>query len=338
MYRIAVVGATGAVGEALFEAIEHFDLPVKQVYALAGERSVGKTVMFRGSPIHVEALNKFDFSQADLAFFSAGAKVSAEWVEQATACGCIVIDNTSHFRYQDDVPLVVPEVNPQHLADYKKRLIIANPNCSTIQMLVALKPIYDRVGISKINVTTFQAVSGSGRRAITELVDQTSTLLTGTPVENPVVYPVQIAFNVIPAIDEAQANGYTREEMKLVWETRKIFNDPDIAVNPTAVRVPVLYGHSEAINITMNSPLSAAQARELLGNSPGITVVDDLSKQIFPTPITHGSGAHDVAVGRIREELDDPLGLNLWVVADNVRKGAASNSVQIAQLLIKDYL
>lgn len=338
MYRIAVVGATGAVGEALFEAIEHFELPVEEVFALASANSVGKTAMFCGRPVPVDDLATFDFAKVDIAFFSAGAAVSEIWVPKATASGCVVIDNTSYFRHEDDVPLVVPEVNPDKLADYKKRRIIANPNCSTIQMLVALKPIYDQVGIKKINVSTYQAVSGSGRRAITELVEQTAGLLSGKPVEDPQVYDKQIAFNVLPAIDVPQDNGYTREEMKMIWETRKIFDDAEIAVNPTAVRVPVLYGHSEAIHITTKQPITAEAARELLARSPGIRVIDDLTAAEYPTPITDGSGGHDVAVGRIRQDLDDPNGLNLWVVADNVRKGAASNSVQIAQQLIKDYL
>jgi len=337
-FNIAVVGATGAVGEALFETLDQFDFPVAALYAIASERSAGKTIYFKKKTYPVLDINDFDFSKADIAFFSAGSSVSADMVPKATAAGCIVIDNTSHFREDKDIPLIVPEVNPEALADYKKRNIIANPNCSTIQMLVALKPIYDAVGITRINVATYQAVSGTGRSAISELVSQTGELLNGKPVNDPKVYPKQIAFNVIPFIDKYEINGYTREEMKMVRETRKIFADENIQVNPTAVRVPVFYGHSEALHIETRDKISAEAARALLSKAPGVVVMDDPANYVFPTPVPEGGGHHEVFVGRIREDISHPTGLDLWVVADNVRKGAATNSVQIAQLLIKDYL
>lgn len=334
--NIAVVGATGAVGEMLIELLEEREFPVGELYPLASERSVGQTILFRGKQVDVQDLAFFNFSDADIAFFSAGSKISETFAPIAATAGCLVIDNTSCFRYEEDIPLVVPEVNPHRIADYQNRGIIANPNCSTIQMVVALKPLYDAVGISRINVTTYQAVSGTGRRAISELVTQVTELLNGRPIEAN-VYPQQIAFNVLPHIDEFQDNGYTREEMKMVWETRKILEDQTIQVNPTAVRVPVLYGHSEAIHLELKSPLTADDARALLEKAPGVRVMDDPVKGIYPTPITHGAGQDDVYVGRVRQDISHPLGLNLWVVADNVRKGAATNAIQIAEIYLRDY-
>jgi aspartate-semialdehyde dehydrogenase len=249
----------------------------------------------------------------------------------------VVIDNTSEFRYDDDIPLVVPEVNPEAIAQYKKRGIIANPNCSTIQMLVAMKPIYDAVGITRVNVCTYQAVSGTGKPAMDELAKQTAALLNGRSVESN-VYPKQISFNVLPHIDVFEDNGYTKEEMKMVWETNKIMADDAILVNPTAVRVPVFYGHSEALHIETKEKLTAAQAKELLSNAPGIVVIDEHKDGGYPTAVTDGSGTDPVYVGRIREDISHPKGLDLWVVADNVRKGAALNSVQIAEILVNDYL
>jgi len=282
-------------------------------------------------------LADFDFSQVQIGLFSAGGSVSEEYAPKAAAAGCVVIDNTSHFRYDDDIPLVVPEVNPDAIAQYRKRGIIANPNCSTIQMLVALKPIYDAVGIERINVATYQAVSGTGKSAINELAGQTAKLLNGKKADAK-VYPKQIAFNVLPQIDVFLENGYTKEEMKMVWETKKIFNDETITVNPTAVRVPVFYGHSEALHIETKEKISAATARELLSNFDGITVMDEHKDGGYPTAVSDSAGNDDVFVGRIREDISHPRGLNLWVVADNVRKGAALNSVQIAELLVKKYL
>ncbi|HHF7348023.1 TPA: aspartate-semialdehyde dehydrogenase [Legionella feeleii] len=335
--NVAIVGATGAVGEALLTVLQERDFPVDNLYPLASARSVGKTVTFNNSQLDVEDLSSFDFSQADIALFSAGGSVSKQFAPIAAAAGCVVVDNTSCFRYDNDIPLVVPEVNAHRIAEYTNRGIIANPNCSTIQMVVALKPLHDAVGISRINVATYQAVSGTGKKAITELVNQVGELLNGRPIK-PSVYPQQIAFNVLPHIDEFQENGYTREEMKMVWETRKIMEDDTILVNPTAVRVPVLYGHSEAIHLELKAPLTVVEARKLLSKAPGVRVIDDVSKLQYPTPLTHAVGHDEVFVGRIRQDISHPCGLNLWVVADNIRKGAATNAVQIAEILQREYL
>jgi aspartate-semialdehyde dehydrogenase len=336
-YDVAVVGATGAVGETMIAILEERNFPVGNVYALASERSAGKRIPFKGSSLLVEDLASFDFSKVQIGLFSPGASVSAEYAPKAAAAGCVVIDNTSQFRYDDDIPLVVPEVNPEKVADYKNRGIIANPNCSTIQMLVALKPIYDAVGISRINVATYQAVSGTGKEAIEELATQTANLLNAKPISAN-VYPKQIAFNVLPQIDVFMDNGYTKEEMKMVWETRKILGDPDIQVNPTAVRVPVFYGHSEAVHIETKQKISAATVRELLSHAPGVTLLDERKDGGYPTAVTESSGNDDVYVGRIREDISHPNGIDLWVVGDNVRKGAALNSIQIAEVLVKNYI
>ena len=334
---VAVVGATGAVGEAMLSILEERNFPVGKVYALASSRSVGKRIPFKGSSLVVEDLDEFDFSKVQIGLFSAGASISEEFAPKAAAAGCIVIDNTSQFRYDDDIPLVVPEVNPEKIADYKKRGIIANPNCSTIQMLVALKPIYDAVGIDRINVCTYQAVSGTGKQAIEEVVSQTASLLNGKPITAE-VYPKQIAFNVLPQIDVFMDNGYTKEEMKMVWETQKIFADNSIKVNPTAVRVPVFYGHSEAVHIETKEKIDVKTVYQLLENAPGVTVLDERVDGGYPTAVTESSGNDDVFVGRIREDISHPQGIDLWVVADNVRKGAALNSVQIAEELVKKYI
>lgn len=334
---VAVVGATGAVGETMLEILHQRNFPVGKVYALASERSAGSRVSFGNKSLVVEDLATFDFSKVQVGLFSPGASVSAEYAPKAAAAGCVVIDNTSQFRYDKDIPLVVPEVNPDAVADYKNRGIIANPNCSTIQMMVALKPIYDAVGITRINVCTYQAVSGSGKPAMDELAKQTADLLNGRPVEAS-VYPKQIAFNVLPQIDVFQDNGYTKEEMKMVWETRKIMGDENILVNPTAVRVPVFFGHSEAIHIETRDKMTADQATALLKQSPGIVVLDEHNDGGYPTAVSEASGHDPVYVGRIREDISHPKGLNLWVVADNVRKGAALNSVQIAEVLVENYL
>lgn len=336
-YDVAVVGATGAVGETMIAILEERNFPVGNVYALASERSAGKRIPFKGGSLLVEDLASFDFSKVQIGLFSPGASVSAEYAPKAAAAGCVVIDNTSQFRYDDDIPLVVPEVNPEKVADYKNRGIIANPNCSTIQMLVALKPIYDAVGISRINVATYQAVSGTGKEAIEELATQTANLLNAKPISAN-VYPKQIAFNVLPQIDVFMDNGYTKEEMKMVWETRKILGDPDILVNPTAVRVPVFYGHSEAVHIETKQKISAATVRELLSQAPGVTLLDERKDGGYPTAVTESSGNDDVYVGRIREDISHPNGIDLWVVGDNVRKGAALNSIQIAEVLVKNYI
>jgi aspartate-semialdehyde dehydrogenase len=336
-YSVAVVGATGAVGETMLSILAQRNFPVDKVYPLASSRSAGSKVEFKGGHLTVEDLSTFDFSRVQIGLFSAGASVSEEFAPKAAAAGCVVVDNTSQFRYDDDIPLVVPEVNPHAIANYTARGIIANPNCSTIQMLVALKPIYDAVGIERINVCTYQAVSGTGKEAIEELASQTADLLNG---KDPVVkvYPKQIAFNALPHIDVFKENGYTKEEMKMVWETHKIFEDPQIRVNPTAVRVPVFYGHSEALHIETRDKISAEHARALLEKAPGIQVLDTREAGGYPTAVTEATNQDPVFVGRIREDISHDRGLNLWVVADNVRKGAALNSVQIAEYLVKDYL
>jgi len=336
-YNVAVVGATGAVGETIIEILAERDFPVDTLYPLASSRSAGKRVEFKGKHIRVEDLDTFDFSKVQVALFSAGGDISAKYAPIAGAAGCVVIDNTSHFRYDDDIPLVVPEVNPEAVAEYKNRNIIANPNCSTIQMLVALKPIYDLVGIERINVCTYQAVSGSGKSAIEELAGQTAALLNTQDVKVK-VYPKQIAFNVLPQIDVFMENGYTKEEMKMVWETKKIFGDDDIVVNPTAVRVPVFYGHSEAVHIETRKKISVDDATAALQDAPGVVVLDERENGGYPTAVTESVGTDPVYVGRIREDISHPRGLDLWVVADNVRKGAALNSVQIAEILINDYI
>ena len=336
-YNVAVVGATGAVGETMLSILEERNFPVGEIFPLASSRSAGSKVEFNGKQVTVLDLATFDFSRAQIGLFSAGGSVSAEYAPKAAAAGCVVIDNTAHFRYDDDIPLVVPEVNQHAIAQYKKRGIIANPNCSTIQMLVALKPIHDAVGIARINVATYQAVSGTGKEAIEELGGQTLAIFNQTDVKVE-VYPKQIAFNVLPQIDVFQDNGYTKEEMKMVWETNKIMEDDSIMVNPTAVRVPVFYGHSEAVHIETRKKITADQARKLLENAPGVVVYDERKPGGYPTPVTEGAGHDPVFVGRIREDISHPMGLDLWVVSDNVRKGAALNSVQIAEILIEKYL
>ncbi|ALA24860.1 aspartate-semialdehyde dehydrogenase [Piscirickettsia salmonis] len=337
-YSVAIVGATGAVGETLLELLAERQFPIARVYPLASERSAGTTATFGHQTLIVESLAEFDFSQVDIAFFSAGADISHDYVPKATAAGAVVIDNSSCFRYDDDVPLVVPEVNADAIKQYKLRHIIANPNCSTIQMVVALKPLYDAVGIERINVATYQAVSGTGRQALEELVHQTANLLNAKPVQSK-VYPKQIAFNVLPHIDRLEENGYTFEEMKMVRETQKILADSNIKINPTAVRVPVFYGHAEAINIETKEKITAAGATELLKHAMGVKVIDGRDENFdYPTPVTEASGKDAVYVGRIREDISCERGINLWVVADNVRKGAALNAIQIAEYLIKHEL
>lgn len=333
--NIAVVGATGAVGEAMREILEERDFPVDRLVLLASERSAGKRLQFAGKSHRVEILDDFDFKDIQIGLFSAGGAISELHVPRAAEAGAVVIDNTSKFRYDDDVPLIVPEVNASRIADCFERRIISNPNCSTIQMVVALKPIYDAVGIARINVATYQAVSGAGSRGVSELAEQTAGLLNMKDIE-PSVHPVQIAFNAIPQIAEFQENGYTTEEMKLVWETKKIFEDDDIQINPTCVRIPVFYGHSEAVHIETRERLSAEDVRELLSQAPGVTVLDERRDAGYPTAVGEAAGKDDVFVGRIREDISHANGLNLWVVSDNVRKGAALNSVQIAERLLQE--
>ncbi|MFT6955487.1 MAG: aspartate-semialdehyde dehydrogenase [Halieaceae bacterium] len=337
LYGVAVVGATGAVGEAIISILEERDFPVGTLYALASSRSAGKKVMFKGKSVRVTDVAEFDFSKARIGLFSAGGSISEKYAPIAAAAGCVVIDNTSHFRQDPDIPLVIPEVNGEALANYPVRNIIANPNCSTIQMLVALKPIYDAVGIERINVATYQAVSGTGKKAVEELAGQTASLLNGRELKTE-VYPKQIAFNVIPHIDTFQDNGYTREEMKMVWETQKIFDNPSIQVNPTCVRVPVFYGHSEAVHIETVDKITASQARALLERARGVVVKDAHEDGGYATAVTESAGKDPVFVSRIREDISHSRGLNMWIVSDNLRKGAALNSVQIAESLVQTYL
>ncbi len=331
-YKVAVVGATGAVGEVMLAILAERQFPVGELVALASARSAGDSVIFNNREVDVQDLAKFDPTGVDIALFSAGGAISKEYAPKFAAAGAVVIDNSSAFRYDDDVPLVVSEVNPD-AASNRPRGIIANPNCSTMQMLVALAPIHRKAGIERINVATYQSVSGAGRSALEELGRQTGGLLNFQSVE-PERFPVQIAFNVIPHIDEFMENGFTKEEMKLIWETRKILGDDSIQVNPTAVRVPVFYGHSEAVNIETRDKITAEEARKLLESTPGVEVVDERKPGGYPTPVTHASGNDAVYVGRIRDDLSHPRGLNMWIVSDNIRKGAALNAVQIAELVV----
>lgn len=331
-FNIAVVGATGAVGETILQILEERKFPVNNLYPLASERSAGKTMMFHGKPLYIESLADFDFSKTDMALFSAGGSVSKKYAPIAAKAGCIVIDNTSQFRNDPEIPLIISEVNPEALDQYKKTNIIANPNCSTMQMLVALNPIHQVAKITRINVATYQAVSGAGKSAIKELIKQITDALNGRPPKSE-VFSQQIAFNALPHIDVFQDNGYTREEMKMVWETQKILNDENIKVNPTAVRVPVIYGHSEAVHIETKEKITAEQARKILAKAPGVKVMDDPKKEKYPTALSQATGKDAVYVGRIREDISVENGLNLWIVSDNIRKGAALNAVQIAELL-----
>ena len=337
LYDVCIVGATGAVGETIVKVLEELDFPVGNLYPLASSRSAGKKMAFKGSYYEILDLETFDFSRAQIGLFSAGASISAEYAPKAAAAGCVVVDNTSEFRMDPDVPLVVPEVNPHAVAGYTKKGIIANPNCSTIQMMVALEPIRRAVGLERINVATYQAVSGSGKEAIEELATQTANLLNMKEVKCD-VYPKQIAFNCLPHIDVFMDNGYTKEEMKMVNETKKIMEDDSILVNPTAVRVPVFYGHSEAVHIETKEKITAEEATKLLSEFDGIEVLDERNDGGYPTAVTEAADTNPVYVGRIREDISHPRGLNMWVVADNVRKGAATNTVQIAQLLIEKYI
>jgi len=336
-WNIAILGATGLVGEMLLKILEERKFPVQELFPLASERSLGKTVEFQGRTLPVLDAAGFDFSRAQLGLFSAGGEISKLYAPKAAAAGCVVIDNTSQFRYEEEIPLVVPEVNGEAIAHYQRQRIIANPNCSTIQMVVALKPIYDAVGIERINVATYQSVSGAGRKAVEELADQTAQLLNGRPIE-PKVMPKQIAFNCLPQIDKFMDNGYTKEEMKMHWETRKILADDAIRVNATAVRVPVFYGHSEAVHIETRQKITAEAARELLARAPGVTVLDERKAGGYPTAVSEAANHDTVYVGRIREDMTYERGLDLWVVGDNIRKGAATNAVQIAEILVQEYL
>jgi aspartate-semialdehyde dehydrogenase len=336
-WNVAVVGATGLVGGTMLSILAERNFPVQEIFPLASKRSVGKTVRFQGRDIKVQDLATFDFSKAQIGLFSAGGSVSAEFAPKAGKSGCVVVDNTSHFRYEQDIPLVVTEVNPHAIANYKNRNIIANPNCSTMQMVVALKPIHDAVGIDRVNVATFQSVSGGGQKAVNELSDQLEAIAQRQAV-TPKVIAKQIAHNCVPQIDVFLDNGYTKEEMKMHWETQKIMEDSSIRVNATAVRVPVYVGHSEAVHIETRRKISVEQVREILKKAPGVVLMDERRAGGYPTAVTEAAGNDPVYVGRIREDLSHERGLNLWIVADNIRKGAALNSVQIAEILVKEYL
>ena len=336
-FDVAVVGATGVVGEAMLSILEEREFPVGNLFPLASHRSAGSSVRFKGKSYIVDDLEHFDFREAQIGLFSAGASVSARHAPRAGEAGCVVIDNSSQFRYEDDVPLVVPEVNPGAVSDFTNRNIIANPNCSTIQLVVALQPIHAAAGIERINVATYQSVSGTGKEAIEELAVQTAAVLNGRSAESE-IYPKQIAFNALPHIDVFMDNGYTKEEMKIVWETRKILGDDSIRVNATTVRIPVFYGHSEAVHIETREKLSADEAREILTAAPGVVVMDERADGGYPTAVTESAGVDAVFVGRIRDDISCPRGLDMWVVSDNVRKGAALNSVQIAEILAGEFL
>jgi aspartate-semialdehyde dehydrogenase len=335
-FNVAVVGATGAVGQQMLEVLAERNFPLKEVRLLASERSEGKFLEFKGEQLMVQKLDKDSFAGIDIALFSAGGSRSEEFCPIAAAAGAVCVDNSSAWRMDPAVPLVVPEVNPQDIALYTNKGIIANPNCSTIQMVVALKPLHDYGTIKRIVVSTYQAVSGTGRNAIDELRIQSGELLNGRPAECK-VYPHQIAFNCLPQIDVFLDNGYTKEEMKMVNETRKILGDQHIGVTATTVRVPVFYSHSESVNVETATKISAAKARELLAASPGVKVVDDVANLVYPMAID-AAGQDLTYVGRIREDESVANALNLWVVADNLRKGAATNAVQIAEILADKYL
>jgi aspartate-semialdehyde dehydrogenase len=335
-YRVAVVGATGAVGQQMVACLEERNFPVARLVPLASERSLGKTVTFLGKEISVEVLNEDSFDGVEIALFSAGGGISKEYGPIAARAGAVVVDNSSAWRMDPEVPLVVPEVNPGDIGLYTKTGIIANPNCSTIQMVVALKPLHDAARIKRVVVSTYQAVSGTGQKAVDELAEQVKALLSCQPTKNQ-VYPHRIAFNCLPHIDVFLENGYTKEEMKMVNETVKIMGDDSIQVTATTVRVPVFYSHSEAVNIETERKLTPDEARKILAQAPGVKVVDNPAKNEYPMPLD-AAGQDLTLVGRIREDFSIANGLNFWVVADNLRKGAATNAVQIAELLIRDYL
>ena len=335
-YNVAVVGATGVVGQEMIRILEQRNFPVDKIKLLASERSVGQFLKYKGKAEKVHLLSEETFEGIDIGLFSPGASVSAVYAPKAGKAGCVVIDNTSQFRMDADVPLVVPEVNPKAIAEYKKRNIIANPNCSTIQMVVALKPIHDAVKIKRIVVSTYQAVSGAGKEAMDELSDQVLAIYGHKEIEKK-IFPYQIAFNCIPQIDLFLDNGYTKEEMKMVNETRKIMGDDSIQVTATTVRVPVFNSHSESVNIETEKKITAKEVKQLLSKAPGVKVVDDTKNKLYPMPID-ASKRDEVFVGRIREDESIPNGINMWIVSDNLRKGAALNAVQIAEILIKEYL
>jgi aspartate-semialdehyde dehydrogenase len=336
-YDIAVVGATGLVGETLIEVLEERRFPTGKLYALASERSLGRTVKFRGEALPVRLLDDFDFETTQIAFFAASAAVAATFAPQAAAVGNVVIDSSAQFRGDEEIPLVVPEVNPARIGDYTARGIIANPSCATIPLVVALKPIHDAVGVERVNVATYLAVSSGGRAAVDTLTEHTRQILAGL---DPMMRGrgKWVAFNAVPQTEEFMDSGYTKEEMKMIWETRKILESPQIMVNPTAVRVPVYYGHSEAVHIETRTKVTVAEVRKLLNSAPGVVLLDGRELGAYPTAATDATGRDAVFVGRVREDPSHTRGINLWIVADNVRKGAATNSVQIAEILVNQFM
>jgi len=329
--NVAIVGATGMVGATLLSILEERKFPIKNLFLLASHRSKGDTRDFRGKSEKIQDVADFDFSQTEISFFCASNDIAAEYAPKAAEKGNIVIDKSSYFRYDPDIPLIIPEVNFASLKKYKKNNIIASPNCSTIPIVIALKSLHEKVGLTRLNIATYQSVSGTGKEAVKELAEQTAQLLNGKPITTK-VYPQQIAFNLLPHIDDFQDNGYTKEEMKLVWEIQKILQDPNLSINPTAVRVPVFYGHSAAVHLETKEPLEVEEMIALLKNQQGIHL--SLGKMPYATPAKDAAGKDDVFVGRIRKDLRNPLGINMWIVSDNVRKGAALNAVQIAEALL----
>jgi aspartate-semialdehyde dehydrogenase len=335
-FNVALAGATGAVGNQMIACLEERNFPVGKIKLLASSRSKGRELSFKDRPVKVEEMTEASFKDMDIALFSAGGGTSQHFAPFAAKAGCVVVDNSSAWRMDPDVPLMVPEVNPHAVAGYTKKRIIGNPNCSTIQMVIALHPIHQKYRIKRVVVSTYQAVSGTGIKAMDELSDQTRAIMNFSDSETR-VYPHPIAFNCLPHIDVFQENGYTKEEMKMLNETRKIMEDDSIQVTATTVRVPVFYGHSESVNIETEEPVSVDDVKSLLAEAPGVKVVDDPSKNVYPMPID-AAGQDLTYVGRIRKDFSIPNGINMWIVADNIRKGAATNTVQIAELLAKDYL
>ncbi len=332
-FDIAILDVTEIVGEAILDTLQERQFPVGQVYLLASEAGSEKSYRFNGKSLSVESVEDFDWSQVHIAFFTAGESESERWAQVAADEGVVVIDNTAQFRYEYDVPLVIPQVNPEAIGEFRNRNIIANPGSLTVQMLRALKPIHDAVGIERINVSTYQSVSCAGKSGIDELAGQTAKLLNGIPAE-PDTFAQRIAFNCIPQVDALLDNGYSREEMKMVWETQKLLNDPSVMVNPTCVVVPVFYGHAQSIQVETRSPITAEEVAQLLDNTEGVTVCHGDS---VPTPVGLEDAGDNVLVGRIREDISHHSGINLWVVADNVRTGSAQNAVQIAERLVNDH-
>jgi aspartate-semialdehyde dehydrogenase len=332
-YSVAIVGATGLVGTTLLTLLEERALPMKQLYLVASQQSAGKAVAFRGQSLPIHDLATFDFQQTTMAFFCVNNDLAAEYAPKAAAAGNVVIDKSFYYRNHSDVPLIIPEVNLSALSQYRKMNIISNPNCNTIPIAVGIKSIYDAVGITRMNVATYQSVSGTGKDAVAELTTQTKQFLANQPIQSS-VYPQQIAFNVLPHIDDFQENGYTREEMKIVWELQKIFADPNMAINPTAVRVPVIYGHAASVHLETKDKITTEQAMQLLSQAPGVKLIS--GKFPYPTPVHDAAGNDFVYVGRVHEDISHDKGLNLWIVTDNLRKGAALNAIQIAEHIMKD--